>query len=63
MEEVVCSHGCDKRWREEDTVPCIQMVDGTYAQACRKCVSDWIKEGFLWPIPFWVRKENPYAGR
>lgn len=53
---VTCT-GCDKQWREEDTAPYMQYSDGTVAVACRKCISTWIVEGMLWPIPFWKLRE------
>lgn len=52
-------NGCDKQFRDEDLAPYMRNDDGTRALACRKCISDWIKEGILWPtFPFWMRKEG-----
>lgn len=50
--------GCDKDFRAEDTAPFQRNVDGTFAEACRHCITEWIAQGHLWPIPFWRRKQE-----
>jgi hypothetical protein len=51
--------GCDKDFRAEDLAPYQRNVDGSYSEACRKCIGEWIKLGILWPVwPFWARKEG-----
>ena len=58
MSTITCNN-CEKHFREEDTVPFQRNQDGTFLYGCRKCVTIWLKEGFLrgdWP--FWARKEG-----
>lgn len=62
MEEVTCG-SCEKKWRAGDTAPYMRDADGTLVEACRKCISQWLEYGILWPIPFWKRKEEANVGR
>ena len=56
--QVTCA-GCDKQFREEDVAPYQRNADGTYAEACRYCIGEWIKLGILWrELPFWARKQG-----
>lgn len=49
--------GCNKDFREEDVCVYQRNPDGSFTQACRKCISEWIKLGILWKeFPFWRRK-------
>jgi hypothetical protein len=51
--------GCDHQFRDEDLAPYQRNADGSFTQACRKCIANWIKMGVLWAnIPFWKRKEG-----
>ncbi len=56
--------GCDAQHRQDNLAPYQRNADGTFAEACRSCITTWCKLGTLWQqLPFWARKEgldNPY---
>lgn len=58
MEMRLCA-GCDHKYRDQDLAPFQRNQDGTFAEACRSCISAWIKLGALYnDLPFWRRKEG-----
>lgn len=51
--------GCDHTFRPNDLAPYQRNADGTLTEACRHCISTWIKSKVLWQrLPFWIRKEG-----
>jgi hypothetical protein len=51
--------GCEKTYPASEVAPVIRFADGTIGWACRRCIGDWINEGFLYAEwPFWARKEG-----
>jgi hypothetical protein len=55
---MICA-GCDKDFRSEDLAPYQRNPDVTFTEACRHCITSWVKEGFLWRnLQFWARKEG-----